>query len=199
MRVWWTYLTVDPDQCARGGQPSDQTGVREWPAIITISTGGRSGYRMTLLRLRPGRVWNTTAKWSPVRLSRGSRHATAHTCYASVLSTCPFCSLPPDRLSIEAEHALAVPDAFPVTKGHTLVVPRKHVTSIYELKEPEQQGMWKLVAEVRERLLAGLKPDGFNIGFNDGLAGGQTVEHAHVHVILLGPVTFPTPVEEHAG
>ena len=66
--------------------------------------------------------------------------ATADTCYPSVLSTCPFCSLPPDRLRIEAEHAVVVPDAHPVTEGHTLVVPRQHVTTIYELTVPEQQG-----------------------------------------------------------
>jgi diadenosine tetraphosphate (Ap4A) HIT family hydrolase len=109
------------------------------------------------------------------------------------LSTCPFCSFPPDRLWIEAEHAVAVPDEFPVTEGHTLVVPRKHVTTIYELAAAEQQGIWKLVAEVRERLLTGLRPDGFNVGFNDGLAAGQTVEHAHVHVIPRRAGDVPDP------
>jgi diadenosine tetraphosphate (Ap4A) HIT family hydrolase len=72
-------------------------------------------------------------------------------------------------------------------------VPRKHVTTIYELTLPEQQGVWKLVAEVRERLLTGLKPDGFSIGFNVGLAAGQTVEHAHVHVIPRRAGDVPDP------
>jgi diadenosine tetraphosphate (Ap4A) HIT family hydrolase len=76
-----------------------------------------------------------------------------------------------------------VPDAFPVAAGHTLVVPRKHVSTIYQLDIAEQSAIWKLVSDVRERLLTGLRPDGFNIGFNDGLAAGQTVEHAHVHII----------------
>jgi diadenosine tetraphosphate (Ap4A) HIT family hydrolase len=57
------------------------------------------------------------------------------------------------------------------------------VGSIYELSVDEQSAVWDLVAEVRQRLLTGLTPDAFNIGVNDGLAAGQTVEHAHVHII----------------
>ena len=110
-----------------------------------------------------------------------------------MLPSYPFCSLTPDRLWIEAEHVVAVPDAHPVTEGHTLVVPRQHVTTIYELAAAEQKAIWALVAEVRERLLTGLKPDGFNIGFNDGLAAGQTVEHAHVHVIPRRAGDVPDP------
>jgi len=78
---------------------------------------------------------------------------------------------------------VAVPDAYPVSEGHTLVLSRKHVASLYELSDTEQEGVWELVLEVRKRLLTSLKPDGFNIGINDGLAAGQTVMHAHVHVI----------------
>jgi len=106
---------------------------------------------------------------------------------------CPFCSLDPSREWIENEHAIAFADAYPVTDGHTLVIPRKHVASIYELNADEQAAVWSLVAQVRERLLTGMKPDAFNIGVNDGLAAGQTVEHAHVHVIprRKGDVTDP--------
>jgi diadenosine tetraphosphate (Ap4A) HIT family hydrolase len=74
-------------------------------------------------------------------------------------------------------------DAFPVTEGHTLVVPRKHVASIYELLPMEQAALWGLVGEARQRLQCQFHPDGFNIGVNDGQAAGQTVPHAHIHVI----------------
>src|SRR6516225_4945174 len=103
--------------------------------------------------------------------------------YACRVDHCRFCTVPPDRIWIATEHALAIADEFPVADGHTLVVPRKHVSTIYELAIPVQQAIWELVANVRQRLLTGLKPDGFNIGFNDGLAAGQTIQHAHVHVI----------------
>lgn len=89
--------------------------------------------------------------------------------------------------------AVAFPDAYPVAEGHTLVVPRKQVASIYELNETEQSAVWDLVAEVRQRLLTGLKPDAFNIGVNDGLAAGQTVEHAHVHIIPRRKGDVPDP------
>jgi diadenosine tetraphosphate (Ap4A) HIT family hydrolase len=113
--------------------------------------------------------------------------------YAAGLEPCPFCTIDPTRIWIEREHAIAVRDAFPVADGHILVVPRKHVSSIYELEMHEQQAVWELVGKVRERLLAELKPDGFNIGFNDGLAAGQTVPHAHVHIIPRREGDVPDP------
>jgi diadenosine tetraphosphate (Ap4A) HIT family hydrolase len=69
-----------------------------------------------------------------------------------------------------------------VTPRHTLIAPGKHVTSIFELTAQEQAELWSFVAKVRQRLLTGLKSDGFNIGVNDGFAAGQTIEHAHVHI-----------------
>ena len=109
------------------------------------------------------------------------------------MDPCPFCIIESARIWIETEVALAIPDAFPVALGHTLVVPRKHVSTIYELTIPEHGALWELVGEVRSRLLAGLKPDGFNIGFNDGLAAGQTVAHAHIHVIPRREGDVPDP------
>jgi diadenosine tetraphosphate (Ap4A) HIT family hydrolase len=84
---------------------------------------------------------------------------------------------------MESEFAVAFPDGFPVTEGHTLVIPKRHVASLFELSDEEQAAVWKLVAQVRVSLVAELRPDGFNIGLNDGPAAGQTVMHAHVHII----------------
>ncbi|MFQ5888649.1 MAG: HIT family protein [Gemmatimonadota bacterium] len=109
-------------------------------------------------------------------------------------SDCPFCPLPDERIWIETEEAVAVPDLYPATEGHTLVVPKRHVEGFYELPRGEQAAIWELVAEVRGRLAADLRPDGFTIGINDGLAAGQTIQHAHIHVIPrhLGDVPDPT-------
>jgi diadenosine tetraphosphate (Ap4A) HIT family hydrolase len=106
---------------------------------------------------------------------------------------CPFCEPDEDRVWLENSVGLVLWDAFPVTRGHTLVVPRRHVDSIYELTADEQSAMWGLVADARQRLTADLHPDGFNIGVNDGPEAGQTVTHAHVHVIprYQGDVTDP--------
>src|SRR5690348_7400816 len=99
------------------------------------------------------------------------------------MSSCSFCSIAPSRKCMENEHAIAFVDAYPLTDGHTLVIPRQHVSSIYQLNATEQRALWDLVAEARCSILNNLRPDGFNIGVNDGLATGQTVEHAHVHII----------------
>jgi diadenosine tetraphosphate (Ap4A) HIT family hydrolase len=96
---------------------------------------------------------------------------------------CPFCRLEKTRIRVESEFAVAVLDAFPLTEGHTLVVPKRHVANLFDLTEEEHAAVWSLVAQVRAKLMAELKPDGFNIGLNDGEAAGQTVKHAHVHVI----------------
>jgi diadenosine tetraphosphate (Ap4A) HIT family hydrolase len=96
---------------------------------------------------------------------------------------CPFCRLDKNRIRMESEFAAAFLDGFPVAQGHTLVIPKRHVASLFELTEKEQAEVWKLVAVVRASLVAELQPDGFNVGLNDGTAAGQTVMHAHVHVI----------------
>jgi diadenosine tetraphosphate (Ap4A) HIT family hydrolase len=99
------------------------------------------------------------------------------------LANCPFCSIPRDRLWIDTQHAEAIRDAYPVSEGHTLIVPTKHVISIYDLSVVEYEAVWDLVLQVRQRLVTDLRPDGFNIGVNDGMAAGQTIMHAHVDVI----------------
>ena len=99
------------------------------------------------------------------------------------MKDCPFCEADRRRIVIESDHAIALPDAFPLSDGHTLVVPRRHVESVFALEPEEQADLWALVARVRRELVAENGPAGFNVGVNDGAAAGQTVSHAHVHVI----------------
>src|SRR5688572_19080898 len=94
------------------------------------------------------------------------------------MDRCPFCRLEEDRTRLENEFAVAIPDRFPVSEGHTLVIPKQHLVSLFDLPAIERAGVWSLVAQVRARLLVELECDGFNIGLNDGLAAGQTVPHA---------------------
>jgi diadenosine tetraphosphate (Ap4A) HIT family hydrolase len=96
---------------------------------------------------------------------------------------CPFCPVK-DR-EILAEHPLAasIADNFPLTRGHSLVVPRRHVASFFELTPEERLAMLELLDRTKAVLDAQYAPDGYNIGINDGAAAGQTVMHLHVHVI----------------
>jgi diadenosine tetraphosphate (Ap4A) HIT family hydrolase len=96
---------------------------------------------------------------------------------------CPFCHLESSRIRAENDFAAAFTDIFPVAEGHSLIVPKHHVASLFDLPEEEQAALWALVALVRRQLMVELKADGFNVGVNDGQAAGQTVMHAHVHVI----------------
>ena len=106
---------------------------------------------------------------------------------------CPFCSLGPDRVVAEDELTRTVCDAYPVSPGHTLVMPRRHVASFFDMTEVEQAAVLAAVRVATVALDAELRPDGFNVGVNVGVAAGQTVMHAHVHVIprFLGDVADP--------
>lgn len=104
---------------------------------------------------------------------------------------CPFCARVAESGSSAA--AVAFPDAFPVSIGHTLVVPRSHEPDLFALAPSELDAVWALVASARAQLLETHSPDGFNIGVNAGEAAGQTVAHAHVHVIPRYAGDIPDP------
>lgn len=101
----------------------------------------------------------------------------------SGVSGCPFCEILASR---EGEvrrlgRAAAFADRFPLAEGHVLVVPARHVVRLDELEAAEWADVFDLARLVASEL--GGDADGFNIGANVGEAAGQTVDHAHVHVI----------------
>ncbi|MBX9960431.1 MAG: HIT domain-containing protein [Burkholderiaceae bacterium] len=96
---------------------------------------------------------------------------------------CPFCNFPPRRVLLRSEHCIAIRDAFPVVVGHTLVIPTRHVQSIFDLQPNELANIAELVKTCAESLRVSEGVDDFNIGVNDGPAAGQTVAHAHIHLI----------------
>jgi len=98
-------------------------------------------------------------------------------------SECPFCGFPPDRIVLANDHSFAIYDGFPVSPGHMLVLPKRHIASIFEGSEEEKAAMLALLSEVRELIQKEFNPDGFNVGINDGPAAGQTVMHLHIHLI----------------
>lgn len=97
---------------------------------------------------------------------------------------CPFCKLSPEiEVLCETAEAVAFFDAYPVSKGHTLVIPKRHVASYFDLSISEQQALWLLVNRCREMLTERFHPDGFNVGINVGEDAGQSVFHVHIHLI----------------
>ena len=105
---------------------------------------------------------------------------------------CIFCS---STLTIIAdnEFAIAVADRFPVSPGHTLIIPKRHIASLFEATVEERTALFDLLYAMRSRLQAELKPNGFNIGINDGAAAGQTVMHLHIHLIPRYAGDVPDP------
>ena len=100
------------------------------------------------------------------------------------MTTCPFCDLIADGGGEWSNNnAVAFGDRFPVSVGHTLVVPRRHHGDLFALDAAVRAAVWALVDEVRDALAADGAPDGFNAGINVGEAACQTIDHAHVHVI----------------
>lgn len=98
-------------------------------------------------------------------------------------AACPFCDPAPERVRAANDLALAIRDAFPISPGHTLIVPRRHVASLTEVTDEEARAIWALLGATRAGLDRTSKPDGYNVGVNDGAAAGQTVQHLHVHLI----------------
>lgn len=96
---------------------------------------------------------------------------------------CPFCSVSKPEEVWSSELVFAIRDRYPVTEGHTLVIPRRHVGTYFEATPAEQAELWRAVDVIKAELDASMAPDGYNVGFNVGSAAGQTVMHLHVHVI----------------
>lgn len=97
---------------------------------------------------------------------------------------CPFCMRMTDGDVLwSSGEAVAFLDRYPISPGHALVVPKRHEADLFALTPEERADVWGLVTIVKEALDAEHRPDGFNVGVNVAAAAGQTVGHAHVHVI----------------
>jgi diadenosine tetraphosphate (Ap4A) HIT family hydrolase len=105
---------------------------------------------------------------------------------------CIFCKLNRTLLA-QSDLSCAALDGFPVSDGHALVIPKRHVATIWELTEAEYSDAFHLVRNVKDLLQGTFNPQGFNIGVNCGEAAGQTVFHAHIHIIPRYAGDVPTP------
>ena len=97
--------------------------------------------------------------------------------------TSPFTQIPPSDWLVSNDLAFAIFDAYPVTEGHTLVIPRREVPTWFDATPDERRALMDLVDDVKPLLDERFQPDGYNVGINIGAAAGQTVMHLHVHLI----------------
>ena len=136
------------------------------------------------------------------RLSDAEREALALQCLAHIEATvemhpgadtgaerhadCILCELRPDRFEVvdENERALTLRDSYPVTEGHCLIIPRRHAETWFDMNEAEVIATGRLIHRARARLQADDPTvTGFNIGMNCYRSAGQSVFHAHIHLI----------------
>ena len=100
------------------------------------------------------------------------------------MSDCIFCNIDQSRIIDSDKYFNVILDIYPVTELHTLIIPRRHVSSYFELTEQEQSSLFTLLKKHKDKLQ---KIDstitGFNMGINDGEDAGQTIFHCHIHLI----------------
>ncbi|MEA1924597.1 MAG: HIT family protein [Candidatus Altiarchaeota archaeon] len=103
------------------------------------------------------------------------------------MGDCLFCKIvegdiPSEKIH-ETRHALAFLDINPISRGHTVVVLKKHKKNLIQLNQEELKRLFSAVKQATKKIQKGLDPDGFNIGLNQGQVAGQAIAHLHVHII----------------
>ena len=101
------------------------------------------------------------------------------------IDNCIFCETKnTGRVIDQSELSFVIRDAFPVTNGHTLIIPKRHVADYFDLTSTEMSDVQHLLRKHRDQLIAeDNSVEGFNVGINIGQAAGQTVFHVHIHLI----------------
>ena len=110
------------------------------------------------------------------------------------MAACPFCeAIDLGRVIMEDERAAALEDAFPLSEGHTLIVPKVHEPDYFQLADKAKTSIWAIVDQIKLAIDAQFQPISYNLGINVGVGAGQTVAHAHVHLIprYRGDTTDP--------
>ncbi len=100
---------------------------------------------------------------------------------------CAFCQILKDdatkRVTLENDLAIVIRDRFPISPGHSLIIPKRHLRSFFETSREEQFALLELIEQTKSQLDDEFSPNAYNVGINDGPAAGQTINHLHIHLI----------------
>lgn len=97
--------------------------------------------------------------------------------------TCLFCEVPDSEMIVNHDLCFARWDKYPVSPGHLLIIPKRHIESLFETSADEFRAFREVLIKAKHVIEQEYQPDGYNIGVNDGQAAGQSVLHVHIHVI----------------
>ena len=106
---------------------------------------------------------------------------------------CLFCAPPAQRIIHADRLCYAIRDDYPVSPGHTLIIPRRHIPSWFAATCQEQTALIKAMAEIKQAIDKEHTPAAYNIGINDGPAAGQSIPHLHIHLIPRYQGDHPNP------
>jgi ATP adenylyltransferase len=161
-------------RCALCGATRDETPL-DVDHIIPRSKGGKTEYA------------NLQALCAKCNRSKGNKSSADHRniIEQEVDENCPFCDyFKNGDKPVENDHAFGKPDEYPVTEGHTLIIPIRHVAGFFDLTKKEHEAVQELLTMRKKQLTEEDQTiEGFNIGVNAGAAAGQTIFHCHVHLI----------------
>lgn len=112
--------------------------------------------------------------------------------------TCPLCEEVETGggIVVDADTAVSLLDKHPVSPGHCLILPRRHIDSVWELSREDVMALYEVMAETQHIVRSRFEPDGYNIGVNAGKAAGQSIDHLHIHLI---PRYFGDDVDPRGG
>jgi diadenosine tetraphosphate (Ap4A) HIT family hydrolase len=97
---------------------------------------------------------------------------------------CLFCNIEPNRIITQDNLSYTIRDKFPVTIGHSLIIPKRHFQEYFDITQPELNSVNKIISQTKEALISKDSTiTGFNIGINSGADAGQTIMHTHIHLI----------------
>ena len=100
------------------------------------------------------------------------------------MNECIFCSLDSSRIESENNLFILIQDLYPVTDGHRLIIPKRHIASFFDLTDEEEKAFILMLKETKNVMKSEDSTiTGFNVGINDGIDAGQTVMHCHIHLI----------------
>jgi len=111
------------------------------------------------------------------------------------MSFCPFCyENIKNRVVAEQNSVVAIQDTCPVAAGHLLIVPKRHIEDYFSMNEAEKKDTGDLIMKLKDRITEkDHSVTGFNIGTNVGESAGQTIFHAHIHLIPRRNADTPYP------
>lgn len=100
-----------------------------------------------------------------------------------MIMKCLFCNRTQFKELSSNKSAYAIYDKYPVLPGHVLIITKRHISSWFDISKEEKLDILAMIDSIKKILDLNFKPDGFNIGINDGIEAGQTILHLHIHLI----------------